>query len=264
MYFLIYFIIAIFGQAGLIDSEETRTIIGEKHIIKIYFQDIFSVFEEAGSTIFQRFYLAAAHVVGSLLGFLAQEITKAVLPKVAALFVLGTMFFLIIKTFIILLTSFITAIIYVIFAPIFLMFNALPGSNAFQNWLKNILANILVFPGVALFIILAAVLTGASNFGASPVSSYEAFTPPLLNFKYSNVSAIQSIVGFGMILLLPSVAQMIKDAFKVEPFKYGKDMGAAVAAGFAPLKYLINQGQQRKEKQEQEQMLQRALSAREG
>jgi len=75
---------------------------------------------------------------------------------------------------------------------------------------------------------------------------------------------LQAIIAFGLILLLPSVAQMIKDALKVEGFKYAKDISAAASAGVWPFRFLYEQRRERIARQKEQQSLREALNPQQG
>jgi hypothetical protein len=156
-------------------------------------------------------------------GAITQWITGNIVFVILSVAVLFSLF----KLFFQLLLSYIGIIVSVIFAPLILLGNALPGSNALTNWFKGLLANVLVFPATVALFLLAGALTGVKEWGVGQNIGYanqQGVGLPLL--AATNPDAIKSLVGIGMIMLVPKVVSMIKDSLKVEK---GAGLGAAIA-----------------------------------
>ena len=142
------------------------------------------------------------------------------------------------KTFIILLMSYVKLIIGVIVGPIQIMFNALPGSDSFKKWLMGLLSNIAPFVIVVIMLLLAGVFVGKTAWGAkegigfynSSATTFDSWKVPLINI--SNMESFIAIFALGILMLMPSAAQMAQDFFKVEAFKYGTALGEAGKFGW--------------------------------
>jgi len=136
--------------------------------------------------------------------------------------------FLILKLFFSLIMCYVNIIISVIVAPLQIMLGALPGSSmGFGSWFKNLLANILVFPAVALFILIGQILTQMGKLGPS-------WTPPVMGAGGGSLTAL---IGFGMLLLVNKVPQMVKAAFKMaKPVEYGTAIGEATGVVTRPVR----------------------------
>jgi len=103
----------------------------------------------------------------------------------------------------------------IIFAPLKLMTDVLPGQSGFGGWLHNLLANLAVFPAVTAMLLLGRILTSAGSQGL--------WSPPLM---WSGTAAVtQALIGLGIILMTPKVAEMVKEALQVKPFPYGAAIG---------------------------------------
>lgn len=160
--------------------------------------------------------------------------------------------------------AYITVIIQVIFSPLILLQDVLPGSDAFGGWLRNIIANLSVFPVTMIMFLLsfifmvqpllkfASIIPGLggvseSVYGVKNLTDTGAgFAMPLLNnglitsgIPYvggGQVAAegILAVIGFFIILMASKYVDMVKDALKVPPFKYGTALGEALQFGWKP------------------------------
>src|SRR3989344_8791977 len=83
-------------------------------------------------------------------GFLAYILPGLILAFLIILTILLFMF----KIFFILLGSYIRIILYIIFAPVILLLDAIPGRNMFSWWLKNLVGELIVFPTVVVMMLV--------------------------------------------------------------------------------------------------------------
>ncbi len=143
------------------------------------------------------------------------------------------------KLFFKLIGAYITVIINLIFAPLILLGNVFPGSNSVGNWLRNTFANLIVFPATS-FLLLFSYL-----FMVQPLYfKYENITqgllqasaaprvPVLFPYQGAGASGMVALVGLGLLFMAPKYVDMIKEAFQVEPFKYGSDLGRELGTSF--------------------------------
>jgi hypothetical protein len=155
--------------------------------------------------------------------------------------------------------AYITVIIQVIFSPIILLQDVMPGSQAFGGWVRNIVANLSVFPVTMVMFLLAyifmmqpllAAVGSIPLIGplAGSVTSWATGVNPLLADSYglnlpligafgtgvgaTSSSAILSVIGFFIILMASKYVDMVRDALKVPPFKYGTALSEALQYGW--------------------------------
>lgn len=145
------------------------------------------------------------------------------------------------RTFFSLLMSYINILLSVIFAPLQLLGNAFPGSNAFVKWLKNLAANLMVFPAVIGMLFLALALTGKNTgegIGYGQLGGgATGFTPPQLGM--GSAEAVMGLISIGVVMMLPKVVEAVKGAFGVDEKSggggfFGAMAGGAIGAGLAP------------------------------
>jgi hypothetical protein len=119
--------------------------------------------------------------------------------------------FTFIRLFITLLNAYISIIISVIFAPLQIMIGAVPNSNAFNSWFRNLLANLAVFPIVTAMMILATVLSGIALQNINTL-----WTPPGLSGTGLNTGAA-GLIALGMMFIIPNIANSVKELLKAKP-----------------------------------------------
>ncbi|MDP3998587.1 MAG: hypothetical protein Q8P89_03145 [bacterium] len=220
MYVFIYLIINLITQGVAIDADTLRTF-QTKNVF-----DYWATLDNLG------FNLAAtpAAAVGKLVDSISDiTIITGILSKGAqgiatAVFLIAILFSLF-RLFFELLKSYVWILVLVIFGPFILLAGAMPGGGmGISSWIRGLLSNLVVFPtAVAMFALAAVFMTLAK------ASAATGWTPPLVGG--GDVASIQSLIGLGMVLLAPSVTQMMNDAFKPPPFPYGTAIGQSLGAG---------------------------------
>jgi hypothetical protein len=175
------------------------------------------------------------------------NVIGGIVKLILSIAVLFSMF----RLFFSLILSYLAIVLSVIFAPLNLLFNAIPGNDAFMSWLKNLFANVIVFPAVAGLFLIAAVLIGPEDAsqpcgdqnGHNPwcikqgVGYYQqaagegVWIPPLLNFPGAQTNNFQGLIALGMIMMSPQVVSMIKKILKVEGGGFGGTIVAGIMAG---------------------------------
>lgn len=226
IYLIIYLgVLALSGPIQMVNDSKTAIADTQSKFSSLSFGDgievIFSGFVSiiTGATTAPLF---AAGILGLVGGALVAGVGAALGLSIAALPILifGVIaLFLIIKLFFALLMCYISIIISVIVAPLQIMLGALPGSTmGFGSWFKNLLANILVFPAVALLLLIGQILTQIGG---------PSWTPPVMGVSGG---ALTALLGFGMLMLVNKVPEMVKAAFKMKPAGYGAAIGEAIGA----------------------------------
>ena len=119
-----------------------------------------------------------------------------------------------IRIFLLLLSAWIQVFISLIFGPLQLMLNAVPGINSFGSWFKNLVANLAVFPITMLLLMIGSFLTESGTTG-------RLWTPPGLGGQPEGTS-VAGLIGLGVVMIIPSVANGFKQTIKaVSPIPAG-------------------------------------------
>lgn len=238
IYIAIYLVVGIFNLGGLIDKpkEVVDLLLSKNPFNLVYMKGEADILYEGPAHAIQE-------IVGGVFGNFKDTVFGVGGGIIKVIFAVAVLFQLM-KLFFSLLLCYLGIVISVIFAPITILFNALPGSTSFMNWIKSLLANIAPFPAVAAMFLLAAVLIGPARNNPWHVKEgvgfyseqKEVWAPPMLMVGEKggagSVAGFQALIGFGMIMIMPTVVSKIKKMLKVEPSGFG---GAILGGVLGPI-----------------------------
>lgn len=150
-----------------------------------------------------------APIIGVAVGTITGSLTAGHLSISSSglflLLLIIVILFALLRIFFMLINAYVQILINIIFAPILLLSQAIPGQSSFSNWLKNLLSNLIVFPATAILICVAQAVSYA--YSSSGIS---AWSPPMLGF---GKGIGETIVGIGFALVIPQIVSSIKKAF---------------------------------------------------
>lgn len=180
--------------------------------------------------------LKVGTTAGKIFGVFAKSASKAgVAGQVIGggigllmLFALVAFLFAILRIIFMLLTAYINILIAVIFAPIVLLGQAIPGQASFSGWLKNLLSNLVVFPATAILILVANAISNLYLGKGGP------WAPPMFGFGGAGMANL--IVGIGFALVIPTLVSSIKKMFGAKPIipvgsAFGRAVGQPIGIG---------------------------------
>ena len=168
--------------------------------------------------------LILAIVIGLIVAFL-------MLPLILGLLVLFTIILLFFRVFFLLLTTYLRILLLIIFSPIFLLFEAVPGRSAFSYWFKNLFVELLTFPIVVVILLVGYVIT--NNAVLDIAKGVTFWVPP---FLYGfNQFAYTFLIGVGLIFLIPDLVKAVKELLGVKGLPVGIGPGVFFSGVSAPL-----------------------------
>lgn len=188
--------------------------------------------EAGGGVGIGLFLIRSLSMVVGLVPFL---IGFAAIPLIL-LFLIGLgLLFTFIRLFFLLMNSYIQLIITVILGPIFLLKEAIPGQSAFGDYVKNLMANLVVFPATIAIIMFSQIITAVmlkSNLWGAPLIPVGGGGD-----VGGSGNPLSLFIGMGIIFLAPSLVASIKKAF-------GAKAIVPVTAGtaFSPLTGAVSTG----------------------
>lgn len=128
-----------------------------------------------------------------------------------------------------LLMSYIEILMDVVLAPFWILGSLVPGSAiSAGGWLRDIVANLSVFPVTILMFLLGKVFVNAFAPIPPAVQPSNPFIPPLIG-NTGGPEAFGSLIGIGIILMTPNVVSMMKAILKAP--QVDKNTGLARAVG---------------------------------
>lgn len=151
--------------------------------------------------------------LGSLIKGLV-ELGKNGLNLFIAVVVIFALFIQMVRLLALLVRSYITIMVYTFLGPFFILMASVPGrGKGLSDWWKTILANSLVFPAV-----FAGFFFGGMFFNADIVDQTQfQYTMPF--FSGLPVQVIKYIIGLMIILGVPALPGMVKEALGVKDIK---------------------------------------------
>lgn len=221
MYVLMFIVTSIFKNQNLIPGTipPLQELLG-KNIFEVWGRMPLQGFNgliEFGKTIADIVdaIVAGFPAVGGIAGGLAFLILG-----IALLWALFRLFFSLLKAYIFVLAL-------VIFGPLMLLADALPGraGGGLSGWIRGMASNLLVFPFVWTMFLFASALIKVGQ-----VSQPAGWIAPFLGTGWG-AQQFPSLLALGVILLTPQALKMLEDALKPPPFPYGTGMAQAVGAG---------------------------------
>lgn len=198
MYVIMYLMIGLFNpEAGTELISKNFLQIGWDVVTGVNTNGAFSSMNEAVKT------FAASidtNAVGDVLGWLG-GLTMGLIVSIAILIGVFKLFFELLKIYI-------TIIIAIVMSPILLMMGAIPGKSNVGYWIKMVFGNLLAFPMVLFSLILYEMFTKGDL-------SAGGFMPPYLIGRGSG-SVMMTLVGIGIILIIPELIKEMKKAMKID------------------------------------------------
>ena len=174
--------------------------------------------------------------------FLPLSIILSLVLAIALLYTFFKIFWMLLKSYIIMLLS-------IIFSPLILLGNIIPGSKTFGTWLKNIFAELSVFISTMIMFVFAfyfmgpmRMLYGTINMPGTgvgdPLANGNMWVPsPLMGQLPQdwglglNSEGWFALIGVGMLLMIPKLAEMIKNALQIKDLGYGSAISEGLMWG---------------------------------
>ncbi len=228
MYLLIALVGSVFQHADLLPDATTATILNGE-----LWGSSFASTSPLGVDLFGRIFLGttdptivsnavAIPIIGAILSVtpLGPAVGVPVMiiggmPIIIGVLISLGVLFLVIRLFFYFLGAYIKIITSLLFSPFQLLMVAIPGSQSFESWLKNLIANILVFPSAAVMFFIANVFMSLSN------SNDPLWSPPYAHLFVNNATSVGTLVSLGILFSIPTVGKAIQEALKVKPSGIG-------------------------------------------
>ncbi|MDO8269970.1 MAG: hypothetical protein Q7T54_04860 [Candidatus Levybacteria bacterium] len=181
-----------------------------------------------GGSLFGGFGGLIGGAIGAIVGLVGgTKILGLIAMAIAYLIISVAVFTSLFRVWFMLIKAYIFIFLDVIFAPFWIIGGLLPGApGGVGPWIRSLIANLAAFPAVVvLFMIGKTMQDQAFNTSGT-------FVPPLIgNPGTSSGDAIASILGLGIILIMPEAVTITKSTLKAPELKYTAAIGKAIGQG---------------------------------
>jgi hypothetical protein len=180
------------------------------------------------ASLFGKFEAGAGFIVdghfeiGSLLGFLVSLVLGFFLSSIffsliISIIVLLGLVLLLLRIFFVLLAAYIQILVHILFAPLLLLMEAIPGQQGFMPWVRNLVGNLSVFPvTIALLLIIYVINLKIGNVAGFSANGGAVVDPTaLFGTQYGNTNNQQMFLPPLMVLTPQAFLAVIDAAFLV-------------------------------------------------
>jgi hypothetical protein len=156
--------------------------------------------------------------VMDLVGGTFTSIVGLIVGIFATLLIFIALIYTAIRLWIILVVAYISILLDIVFAPFWFLVGLFPGSNAgIGGWVKDMLANLAVFPTAIAMFILAKIFSEI----ARDTTAGAMFVPPLAGGGELSGDIFAGIIALGFLFMTPHVLQITRGAIKAPNINYG-------------------------------------------
>ncbi len=211
------------GIGGWYMKPDVGTILQESWNHEIFYAWLKTGESHVGATVGLPLLVAT---IGGVLAFILGVVGSGGILGIGALIlgliIVGGLAYISFKLLASLIKTYLNIVLLIIFSPLYILAGALPGNQGgFGNWLKNLIANALVFPALTLAFILAGEFTKSGM-------ALDEFGLPHIGNAWGSPGFL---LALGMLFVLPSIPDMVRQMFGIR----GGGIGAAAVAAMAPI-----------------------------
>lgn len=156
-------------------------------------------------------------IIRTILFIVVIPVLVAAAPTILSMLIFLTALFVFFRIFFMVFRAYLEILLMIIFAPVILLFEAIPGKSTFSFWVKSIIGNLVVFPLVVLIMIVALIISEI------PDASGKIWNPPF--FGSIGQNSLTLLIGISILFMIPDIIKMVKEALGV------KGLGAGVGIG---------------------------------
>lgn len=160
---------------------------------------------------------ALLRIVATPLGmFLPYILALFLVPFLVGVIIFVTVLMLFFRIFFLLFSGYIKLFVLIIIAPIYLLFEAIPGQSTFSSWIKNIVELLVPFPVIVATFLIGTTIIEASIQGA-------LWTPPFL--VGLNPEYLSNIIGVWILFMIPDFIGIVQKAINPKPLPLEAGIG---------------------------------------
>lgn len=165
-----------------------------------------------------------------------QTIVGGIGTAIGAIVLMLILLFATIRIFFMLISAYIGIITSLVFAPLQILMDAIPGGEGFSTWIRTLVSNLIVFP-VTIALLMLTIILGRATGVTGGENVAKLWSPPLL---FPGQYGLGGIIGLGMLMSIPAVVKSLKEAFKAQQGPVGAGsilapVGGAIGTGMQGL-----------------------------
>ncbi len=174
---------------------------------------------------------------GGIIGFIADLLVYLIMfPMlitfgagfIVGILILLTIVFLMFRIFFMLFFGYIRILMLIIFAPLILMLEAIPGQNSFDFWIRSLIGDLIMFPTVIVLLIVGRIIHSIGTPLNAPTAMWQ---PP---FLYGiNAEHFSVLVGIGIIFLIPDLVKALKEMIGAKGLPFNVGLGTYLSGAAA-------------------------------
>jgi hypothetical protein len=152
-------------------------------------------------------------------GILIGLIAAIFFPYIISLFVYITAIFLFFRIIFLLFTTYTKILLWIIFSPLYLLAEAIPGKGTFTKWVQTIFVHLLTFPLVLILITVAGLIANIPVAGDESIAQVQygtgaLWTPPFLYSRQAE--GFVRLIGLVILFSIPNIVKQVKGALGVK------------------------------------------------
>ncbi|KXK08563.1 MAG: hypothetical protein UZ21_OP11001000553 [Microgenomates bacterium OLB22] len=175
------------------------------------------------------FSIFLCQLIGILLGaFLADSFAPTIVYILIFLITVAAIIYLYFRILFLMLGSYVRLILGVLFAPLYIVPEAIPGQSAFKGWVRMLMGHLIVFPTIVALLLVVRAITQIGLQGNLVLSA------PLL-FNFDAGESIVAILNGVILYMIPDLTKTVALKFAGAP-KFQANAGTlfgAAAAGYS-------------------------------
>lgn len=154
--------------------------------------------------------LAVSTIAGLLGLIIPLALTLVLSTPILIKYILATilmfgMIFIFFRMMVMVFTIYTEILVSIFFAPIILMFEAIPGQNMFVKWMQGLLVNLAVYPLITGVFLISRIIISYGNVGVM-------WSPPFAS-TLGDQSSLQMIVGAMLVYSIPDLVKKFRTTF---------------------------------------------------
>ncbi len=174
-----------------------------------------------GSEVTESLSLGIKIPVGIFLGIVFFLAGYAGLAVIFFILILATVVLMFFRIFFMLFATYIRIFLMIVFSPIILLFEALPGKKAFGWWFKNLFMEIMTYPIVVVIFVLSYLIMNTLP------ATTNVWRPPFLTELQAEPFII--MLAMGIVFLVPDLVKLLKDLMGIKPLPISIGLGTYFA-----------------------------------